>query len=428
METDTVPSDAETKADAPAGRTLVRAPSRGTSGGLTAQHAGVAEILAAEGRRGQRRRAWGMTVAGFAAIMVAGGSAWAWWAWQANVSPSYLTDAATRSDLVITLSATGSLRPTQQVGISSLVTGTIASVDVDYNDIVTRGQPLAHLDPTDYDGQRRRALAAVEAQAAARDVAATAVLDTQAAMVRIKRLPAGEMVSDRDVELATTALARARANLALAEAQLKASQADLAAAESNYAKTSIVSPIDGVVLDVSAQVGQTVSAATLATSLFILASDLRRLDLELDIDEADIPRVKAGDQASFTVESAPDRLLTGAVRQVRSAPTILDGVTSYKAIIEVDNTAGALRPGMTATADIQIDKASNALTVSNTALRFSPKGMPPRQDGGQQVYILHDGSLQSVPLTTGLSDGQRTEVLAGDLAPGDLVVTGTKDR
>lgn len=414
--------------DASQGHAIIPVSGREVDTALAPGQSSVAEVLASEGRRSRGRRAFRVSLAAMAVVLVAAGGAWGWRTWQSNAVPIYLTDAAVRGDILVTLPATGELAPTQRVGVSSLVTGTIASVDVDYNQPVTTGQPLAHLDPRDYEAQRKRAEAAVQAQAAARDAAATNVSDAEATLTRAKRLPVGEMISDKDVELATTALARARANLAVAEAQLEVARADLTGAEGNAAKTVIRSPIDGVALDINAEVGQTVTSATLVTSLFTLATDLKKLDLELDIDEADVPRVKVGDQASFTVESAPDRPLTGIIRQVRSAPTVVDGVTSYKAIVAVDNADGALRPGMTATADIRTDKASDVLTVSNAALRFVPKGLPPRKVGETEVYVLHEGSLRPVALTTGISDGQRTAVTSGDLAAGDLVVTGTKDR
>jgi HlyD family secretion protein len=428
MEPQEAPAGAVISQSAPQGHAIIPVAGADSRTSLRSGHSNVAEVLASEGRRSRGRRAWQLALAVVAVVLVAAGGAWGWRAWQSHASPSYLTDQAVRGDITVTLSATGELAPTQRVGVSSLVTGTIASVDVDYNQAVSKGQPLAHLDPRDFDAQRERAEAAVEAQAAARDAAATTVTDAEATLTRAKRLPAGEMISDKDVELATTAVARARANLALAEAQLKAAKADLASAESNYEKTVIRSPIDGVALDVNAEVGQTVTTATLVTSLFTLATDLKKLDLELDIDEADVPRVKVGDRANFTVESAPDQLLTGVIRQVRSAPTVVDGVTSYKAIVAVDNTTGALWPGMTATADIQTDRASDVLTVSNAALRFVPKGLPPRREGVAEIYVLHEGSLRPVTLSTGISDGQRTAVTSGGLTAGDLVVTGTKDR
>lgn len=392
----------------------------------TPKRADVAKVLATEGRRSRRGRVLRIVGAAAALLAIAAVAGWGWFAWRSAATPDYVTDPVGRGDIIMKLTATGDLQPTSEVAVSSLVTGTIASVDVDYNQPVIKGQPLAHLDAADFETRRQRAAAAVEAQAAMRDAAGATVSDAEAALQRAEKLTADNLVSDRDAELAMTALARARANLAAAEAQLKAAQADFATAESDYAKATIRSPIDGIVLSVNAEPGQTITSASLVTSLFVLATDLKHLALELDIDEADVPHIKVGDEVSFTVEAAPDKPLLGSVRQIRSAPTVSDGVTSYKAIVAVDNAAGTLKPGMTATADIQIDRATDVLTVSNAALRFVPKTMPARPAGQAQVFVLRAAELVVVPITAGISDGQRTAIVSGDLKVGDLVATGLK--
>lgn len=409
-------------------RAVVPAAARQFSEANARERADVAEVLATEGRRNRRGHTLRVVTAAAALIAVVALAGWGWFAWRSAATPAYVSDPVVRGDIVVKLTATGELQPTREVAVSSLVTGTIASVDVDYNQSVAKGQPLAHLDPADFETRRKRAAAAVEAQAAMRDAAAATVSDAEAALQRAERLTADNLVSDRDAELATTTLARARANLAAAEAQLKAAQADLATAESDYGKATIRSPIDGVVLSVNADPGQTITSASLVTSLFVLATDLKHLDLELDIDEADVPQIKVGDEVSFTVEAAPDKPLLGSVRQIRSAPTINDGVTSYKAIVAVDNASGTLKPGMTATADIQTNRATAMLTVSNAALRFIPKSSAARPAGQAQVYVLRDAGLVAVPITAGISDGQRSVITSGDLEVGDLVVTGLKGR
>jgi HlyD family secretion protein len=388
----------------------------------------VAEVLAAESRRhrGGHLLRRGLLAACIALVVVAAG--WGWWTWQSQSTPTYLTEPVTRGNLVASLVATGTIAPIQKVAVSSLVTGTISSVDVDYNQAVKQGDPLAHLDPQDLQAKRLRAIAMIDAEAAARDAAGTAVTDAEADLERAQKLSEGTVVSAKAVGLATTAVARARANLSAAKAQLRAAQADFAGATSDLKKTVIVSPIDGVVLDVNAKVGQTVSAALLMTPLFTLASDLRNLELDVDIDEADVDQVNAGDPASFTVESAPDHNVLGKITQIRSEPTVTDGVTSYTAVISVDNSSGSLKPGMTATAIVQTDHANDVMIVSNSALRFTPKNAAPISNGQQRVFVLRAGKLVAVPLTAGLTDGQRTAIVAEELSVGDLVVTGVKDH
>ena len=405
------------------------------------QKADVAEVLAAEGRRSRRGRVVGLAVIAALVLIVAGGGAWWWAGWRNSAVSAYTTDPVVLGAVTETLVATGTLEPVEQVSITSLVTGTISSVEVDYEQAVHKGQVLARIDPEALAAQLKRAVAAVDAQVASRDAARSAVTDANAAQLRAKELAAGTTVSMRDLELATTALTRAKANLAAAEAQLVMAKADLATAQSNYAKATIVSPIDGVVLGVNAKVGQTIAATSVVTPLFTLAAGLRNLELDVDVDEADIPRVKIGDRAEFTVESAPDRPVAGIVRQVRSGPTVSDGVTSYTAVISVHNPDLALKPGMTATAQISTAKITDVLTIANGALRFTP----PTSGGGPlgvfgagasieppptqpHVYVLKDGALHAVVVETGLSDGIRTAILSGDLAAGDAVVVGVKAR
>lgn len=393
------------------------------------QRADVAEVLKAEGKRGQRSRLVRVIVGVIVVVLLVGGAVALWPMLGGGASTRYATAPVTRDDIVVRLSATGTLEPTQQVAVSSLVTGTIVSVDVDYNQPVTKGQVLARLDFRPFDLQLRRSMAMVDAQAASRDVATTGVSDAAAALRRVGELAVAEVVSTEQVELATTALQRAKANLAAAEAQLKAAEADLASARDDYDKANIVAPIDGIMLDVNAEAGQTINGASLTASLFTIASDIRRLELEVDVDEADVAQVKVGNAAVFTVEATPDEPLAGVVRQVRTGPTISDGITSYKAVIAVDNGDLRLRPGMTATADISTAEANDVLTVPNGALRFEPdtataKDVPASNSGEPHVYVLRDGALDLTPVTVGLSDGQRTEVMSNDLAVGDLVVTG----
>jgi len=397
------------------------------------QRANVAEVLKAEGQRSRRGWPSRMVVAVVLILLVAG-AVGAWFMLRGGTTIAYATAPVARGDVVVLLTATGTLEPTRQVAVSSLVTGTIVSVDVDFNQQVSSGQVLSRLDLHPFDLKLQRAMAMVDAQVASRDAATAGVRDASSTLARLDELAHGDLVSIEQVELATTALQRSKANLAAAEAQLKAAGADLASARDDYGNAIIVAPIDGIILDVNAERGQTINAAALTTSLFTIASDIRRLELEVDIDEADVTQVKIGDTAQFTVESMPDRPLAGVVRQVHTGPTVSNGITSYKAVIAVDNDDLTLRPGMTATADISTAVARNVLEVPNAALRFEPKGAKASTepastaDGQDHVYVLRADKLELTAVTVGLSDGQQTEITSGGLAPGDLVVTGMKVR
>ncbi|WP_055046686.1 efflux RND transporter periplasmic adaptor subunit [Devosia sp. A16] len=394
------------------------------------QKADVAEVLRAEAKRGRHGTLLRLAIGAGVILVIAAGVA-VLFSRLGSGSTAYETTTVSRGDILVELTATGTLVPTRQVAVSSSLTGTIASVDVDYNQPVRKGQLLARLDLRPFDLQVRRAVATVDIQQAARDTARAGLSDAEAAWRRTSDLAAGKVVSTESLELATTALQRARASLAAAQAQLKAAEADLAGARDNYDKANIVAPIDGIMLDVNAEVGETINAATLASSLFLIASDIRRLELEADIDEADVAQIKVGDAASFTVEAMPDRPFGGVVRQLRTGPTVSNGITSYKAVIAVDNAGLQLRPGMTATANISTAEAKGVLTVPNAALRFAPdeaSAAAASNDRASRVYVLRAGAPVALAVTSGLTDGQRTEIKPGSLVEQDLVVVGKKTR
>ena len=400
----------------------------------------VADVMKGEVRRGKTRRTT-LIVGTIVAVAVLGIGGWMWWAAsQRSPAESYTTEAAALGDIHVTLVATGTLQPRQQVDVSSTVSGTVASVDVDYNQKVSKGQALAHLDMRDLEVALSRARAMVDVQKAASLSAEANLADAKAALTRAEALAESNAISQRDVDLARTTVRRAAANAAAAAAQILAAEADLQSALNDYDRGEIVSPIDGVVLDINVEPGQSYGATSLGQALFVVGSDLGQLDLEVDIDEADVAQVTQGDKASFTVESSPNKPFDGVIRQIRSAPTVADGVVSYKALVAVDNPAGLLKPGMTATADIAVDDAIGVLIVPNAALRFSPAAtvsgpfasMLPkstvevRPGDEQTVWVLADGKAKPVSVVAGMTDGQSTEISGGDLKPGDLVITGNK--
>lgn len=406
---------------------------------------GVADVLAGERRRSRSRRlaAWSIGVAIVAAAALLG---W-WWSFSArqDQTESYVTEAVIRADIRETVVATGTLEPTGEAEVSSAIAGTIATIDVEPNDIVSRKQVLARLDMGDLDVRLARAVAAVDSQRANMLVAEAGLADAEAALRRTEALSGGQSVSVRELELAGTAAKRAQAQLALSQAQLRGAEADLQAVRNDYDKACICSPIDGVVLDVDATVGQSLVAAALGNPLFRLAEDLSRLDLQVDIDEADIGKVQEGDTAIFTVEAWPDREFAGVIDAIRFAPVLAEGVVSYRAVLSVDNADLLLRPGMTATAEIVVAEAKAALSVPNAALRFEPETeagsrtlvqtMLPTSgvDTGtrgklRSVWVLRDGGLAEVQVTIGLTDGQRTEIAGGSVAAGELVVVAAAGR
>lgn len=405
----------------------------------------VAEVLAAESRRAGRRRA--VRWAAVAALVVAAAFiGWAWFsgAFEGRVE-NYVTEPVTRADVRETVVATGTLEPTGKADVSSMVAGTIASVDVDPNDRVSAKQILARLEMGDLEARLAGAVAMVDSQRANLLVAQANLEDAEAALRRTAALSTGQSVSVRELELAGTAVKRAEAQLAVAQAQVRGAEAELQTARNDYDKACICSPIDGVVLEVNANVGQSIASSSLGQPLFSIAEDLSRLELQVDIDEADVGKVKRGDGATFNVEAWPARQFSGEIREVRFAPVISEGVVSYRAVLSVDNGDQSLRPGMTATADIVVTESIGVLTVPNAALRFQPQAdgaagtfmesmMPTSSietDNPatlRSVWVLRDGVLTQVEVAIGLTDGQRTEVSGSGISEGDRVVVSTVAR
>lgn len=355
------------------------------------------------------------------------------------------------SDIVATVTATGTLQPVNSVDIGPEVSGQIEQVFVDFNDRVTEGQLLAVLDTESLRArvlQSRASLAA--ARARVQDAKAT-VAETEDKLGRSRELAKTGYASKQALDSAEASAARALASLASAEAQVAVSEATLSSDETAFSKAEIKSPINGVVLLRSVEPGQVVAASFQTPVLFKLAEDLTKMQLEVDVDEADIGSVVEGQSANFVVDAFQNRQYPAAITQVRFAPKTVDNVVTYQAVLTVNNEDLSLRPGMTATATIVTASRAGALSVPNAALRFDPS-MAQRQTGprmggpfgrlfneprssqtagsekdrGQRVWILDDGEPLQVPVKTGISDGRRTEILTGSIKAGDRVVAGTQ--
>ncbi len=369
---------------------------------------------------------------------------------------AYETQKARRGDLVVTVSATGTLEPIKEVEVGIEVSGTIKSVEVDYNDRVEVGQVLARIDTSKLEAQALQSSSSLEAARARLLQAQATVQEAGAQMARlneVRRLSDGKMPSQSEFDTQKAVQARAKADEASAKASVAQAQATLDANRSDLAKAVVHSPINGVVLKRSVEPGQTVAAMFQSPVLFTLAEDLAQMELQVDVDEADVGVVRADQDATFTVDAYPDRVFPARTTLVRFGSETVEGVVTYKAVLRVDNSSLALRPGMTATALITVDKRENALLVPNAALRFVPpkpkvqdkagggggilssilphppaQQSTPREEAGpkgkdQQVYIVREGQLAAVPITKGLSDGKVTEVTGGALKEGMELVT-----
>ncbi len=367
----------------------------------------------------------------------------------------YTTQPAKRGNLLVTVSATGTLEPIKKVDVGIEVSGTVKDVDVDYNDMVKVGQVLAELDTSKLEAQMLQSNAALDAAKAKLLQTQATVLEAQAQMARLeemRRLTDGKMPSQFEFDTQKATLARSHADEGSAKATVAQAQATLDANKSDLAKAVIHSPINGIVLTRSVEPGQTVAAMFQSPVLFTLAEDLTQMELQVDVDEADVGQVKEDQDATFTVDAYPDQVFSARTTQVRYGSQTVDGVVTYKAVLKVDNSNMALRPGMTATASITVNKRENALLIPNAALRFKPPQTeaagkaggsslifkilphPPSSESSQredpnakskdqQVWTLRDGELQAIAITKGLSDGKVTEITSGALEPGTELVT-----
>ena len=376
----------------------------------------------------------------------------------------YLTEEVTRSSLDIEVTATGNLRPTNQVEVGSEVSGRIDEVYVDVNDRVARGQVLARINTDVIDDQITQARANLQAsRASVAQAQATLELDLAqlARLKEVERLSGGKVPSRAEMEIAEANVARDRAALASAQASVASARAALSSSETNRNRAIIRSPVSGVVLARQVEPGQTVAASFNTPTLFVIAEDLAQMQLRVSVDEADVGAVQEGQKATFTVDAYPGRRFPAQVERVDLASnntaatasqtqSSQSSVVIYEARLVVNNPEGLLRPGMTATANIATDSTGEQMLVPNSALRFRP---PEAGDQGgvqlnngsqfgldregpqatigvgsrQTVQVLQeDGSLKPVIVTTGQSDGKFTVVRSDELETGMEVVTGLR--
>lgn len=395
----------------------------------------------------RRNRAWywgtGVLVAALATLLAWGLGG------EKNGTISFRTAEVTRGDLTLTVTATGTLQPLNQVEVGSELSGTIASVAVDFNDEVEVGQVLAQLDTSTLESRIVEAKASLRSAEAKVMEAEATELEMATALKRCRELARNKMCSQNDVDAAVAAHARARAGVASTKAQVAIAEAALDGQLTNLAKATIRSPINGMVLDRKVEPGQTVAASFQTPELFTLAEDLSRMELLVAIDEADIGRISPGQSASFSVDAFTNRQFSATITQVRRAPQTVEGVVSYETVLGVENSGLELLPGMTATAEITTREVKGAILIPNAALRYSPPVAEPQssqggsllsrlfprrrhsrptpakggEGGEREVWQLVDGEPQPLTITVGDSDGIHTELLQGALEPGVSLIT-----
>ena len=400
----------------------------------------------------QARRWWqrpALWLALVCAALLAGG--WYYWEVQkrSKAAPTYVTEDVRRGNLTLTVSANGTLQPTRSVNVGSELSGTVRSVLVDVNDKIKKGQVLVELDTAKLSSQVLRSRASLASAHARLAQSGATTREAQSNLARLEEV---------------ARLSGGKAEETSARASVEDAKAALSTDETNLSKASIRSPIDGVVLTRTVDPGNAVAASLQAVTLFTVAEDLTQLQLQVNVDEADVGAVRDGQKASFTVSAYPARKYPATITRVAYGSTKTDNVVTYISWLQVDNSDLSLRPGMTAAATITSTERNDVLMVPNTALRFvpvaaagaagtAPGAQPSASSGGgilsqlmprlprsgsrrsaggdkpeggrktRQIWVLKDGVPQAVSVTAGISDGRMTEVASEQLEPGMAVIT-----
>lgn len=409
----------------------------------------LASMLAsARVKRGGRRWLW----RGAALIVVAAGAAYFAFGGGETVY-RYTTVPAKKGYLTVLVTATGSIEPTVQVVVSSEQSGTIREVFVDYNSAVKKGEVVARLDTAKLEADVKSAEAKLLSSRAAVSKAIADMNSAQVTLERLTTLVNNRVSSQQDLDAARYAHDAAVASKDSAEAEVLSAEASLQQARLNLSKADIISPIDGIVLSRDVDPGATVAASLSAPTLFTIAGDLRQMELQVAIDEADVGQVEIGQTATFTVDAFPDERFPAEITSIRYASETQNNVVTYKGILSVDNSSLKLRQGMTATADIVVQSINDGLLIPNAALRYSPAAnTEPRRRGGSSIFsffrpprmgaltapepagtertvwLLKGGTPVAVNIEIGASDGQNTVVIKGEIAENDQLITDETAR
>ncbi len=314
-------------------------------------------------------------------------------------APLPLTTTVTRGEVVQTVDATGTLEATTTVQVGTQVSGTIKALHADFNSVVRQGQVIAELEPSLFESQVEQARATLVRLEADLERAKVQVEDTQVKLERAKALLTRQLIPFTDLETAEINARQAQASLRAAEAQLVQARASVNQAEVNLGHTIIRAPIEGIVISRDVDVGQTVAASMQAPTLYVIARDLRQMQVNANIDESDIGKIEPGQAVRFRVDAYPNEVFRGTVRQVRLQPVVSQNVVSYVTIIDVRNADQKLKPGMTATLTLEVARADDILRVPNAALRFRPTAevfaalgqpLPPALEGGGVSPVAQD--------------------------------------
>ena len=378
----------------------------------------------------RRRRIPRMTL--LAAALVAGVAAYYLWPAGSMAPAGYVTAAADRGPIEQGINATGAVNPITTVLVGTYVSGPIQAVDVKFNSPVKKGQRIAKIDPASFAVKVRGAEANLKNVQAKVEGDRADLKLKKLLFERNRVLLQRNLIAQNDLDTAEASYEQASAQLALDQAAVAQAQASLEDAQVNLRYTDILSPVDGVVVSVSVAVGQTVAASFQTPTLFLIAGDLAKMQVDTNVSESDVGRVRDGQPATFTVDAYPGQPFHGTVVQVRNAPITVQSVVTYDVVVAVDNPGLELKPGMTANVSITTARRDQALRIPVRALRFHPRGTGHETPGanakeGSAVYVLEPGgTLRRVEVEVGVRDNQHVEVLSGDLHEGDQIAVSLR--
>lgn len=340
--------------------------------------------------------------------------------------PKYRTEKVVKGEIVAAVSATGTVNPVKTVLVGTQISGTIKALHADFNAQVKAGQLIALIDPSTFQQQVAQAHANLLAARANVEKAAAARNDAKRIFDRAKGLLAKSFISQGEFDSAQTNVEATEAGLSAAKAAVAQAEASERIAGTNLQYTKIISPVDGIVIARNVDVGQTVAASFQTPTLFSIAEDLTKMQIDTNIAEADIGRIREGQDVDFRVDAYPDATFKGRVFQVRNAPITVQNVVTYDTVVKVENPDLKLKPGMTANVAIIVDRREGALKVPNAALRFAPPNAEKAKGPG--VFVLEDGKPVRIAITKGISDGSFTEAGGPGLDEGREVVLEVLDK
>ena len=368
------------------------------------------------------KRHW--LIAGLASLLIVAIATATWWTFAGRSTLRYVTVPVAKGAVTRTVTATGTVNPELTIIVGAAVSGIIQELYCDYNTQVKKGQVCAKIDPRPYQSvvdQNRANLAVAKAQLE-KDKANLTY--SKLALDRAATLVQTHAVSQDSYDSAKSTYDQALAQITFDQATIQQRQASLDAAQVNLDYASIVSPVDGTVVSRNVTMGQTVAASFQTPTLFLIATDLTKMEVDANVSESDIGGIKLGNKATFTVDAYAKRTFEGMVSQVRQSPQTVQNVVTYDIVISVNNSDLMLMPGMTAASRIVVDQRNDVIRVPNQALRYVPSGLASAGQSGQaQIWILRDGQPVAIPVVTGLDDDSFTEIVSGDAKSGDFVIT-----